>query len=266
MRLSAFAVLATALLPSLVSATYFTSPTAGATWDQAAGQTITWHYQAGGAPRGDIILQSTSSNPKAAQTKVVATDVDLTSESVTVPAGLGASSATSWTLLMVNSNNYGTVYSQAGPFTIASFAGSAESSPPASSSTAVAGGAVGNGSGQDATATNPAVGPSTASSTSQSSSKPLVTATVILTASGVEITSTLTADSASLANATTSGGPVTLATMTASDSARSTATFIGAPASAATGGSAGQTSRAGRCEVAWAAALCVAAAAAAWGL
>ncbi|BGP37820.1 hypothetical protein JCM10449v2_001742 [Rhodotorula kratochvilovae] len=316
MRLSAFAALATALLPSLVSATYFTSPAAGATWDEAAGQVVTWKFQPGGAPRGDIILQSTSSNPKAAQTKVVAMDVDLTSESVTVPAGLSASSATSWTLLMVNSNNYGTVYSQVGPFTIASFAGSAGSSSAAPPSTTAAGGAVGNGSGQDDTATNPAVGTSTAapssrttrpssssraattaapvssspsasrspassssrppsssrspppSSTTRSSSPaapppssatsaaPLVTATVISTASGVEITSTLTGDSASLANATSAGGPVSLVTVTASDSsaARSTATFISAPASAATGG-AGGSSGAGRREVGWAAAL-----------
>ncbi|BGP45917.1 hypothetical protein JCM10450v2_001752 [Rhodotorula kratochvilovae] len=259
MRLSAFAALATALLPSLVSATYFTSPAAGATWDEAAGQVVTWKFQPGGAPRGDIILQSTSSNPKAAQTKVVAMDVDLTSESVTVPAGLGASSATSWTLLMVNSNNYGTVYSQVGPFTIASFAGSAGSSSAAPPSTTAAGGAVGNGSGQDDTATNPAVGTSTAapsSRTTPTSAAPLVTATVISTASGVEITSTLTGDSASLANATSAGGPVSLVTVTASDSsaARSTATFISAPASAATGG-AGGSSGAGRREVGWAAAL-----------
>lgn len=121
MRLSTFAAVLTTFLPSLVSATYFTSPVAGTTWDQAIGQTITWHYQPGGAPRGDIVLQIDTRNPKcalspastpprkrpqltlawspgyrAAQTLVVATDVDLTSERVTVSADVGFSRANSW--------------------------------------------------------------------------------------------------------------------------------------------------------------------------
>jgi len=64
MRLSLFAAVCASVIPQLVSATYFTSPTAGTTWDQAVGQRISWHYQPGGAPRGDIILSIDTTNPK----------------------------------------------------------------------------------------------------------------------------------------------------------------------------------------------------------
>lgn len=49
---AALAVLAT----SSVSATYFTAPAASTVWTHAPGQEITWKYQAGGAPQGDILL------------------------------------------------------------------------------------------------------------------------------------------------------------------------------------------------------------------
>lgn len=45
-------------LLELVSATYFTSPQVGTDWQAAPGQVITWHYQAGGAAVGDIVLQA----------------------------------------------------------------------------------------------------------------------------------------------------------------------------------------------------------------
>jgi uncharacterized protein (UPF0333 family) len=55
-RLIATLLLALAVLSASVSATYFTSPTASTVWTNAAGEDITWKYQPGGAPNGDIIL------------------------------------------------------------------------------------------------------------------------------------------------------------------------------------------------------------------
>ncbi|GAA5938701.1 hypothetical protein JCM3775_001967 [Rhodotorula graminis] len=262
MRLSLFAAVCAAVVPQLVSATYFTSPTAGTVWGQATGQRIAWHYQPGGAPRGDIILALDTANPKAAQTLVVATDVDLTSESVVVPADLGSRRASRWILRMVNSNNYDTVYTQVADVIIESFAGSAAPSASAApSTTAGSGGAVGNGSGDD-TATNPAVGRPTSSSSSQrpsstSSSQPeqssssssdepsstmtdepsstsspsstqLVTATVLSTASGVLVT---------LEPSTTSGDPVSVVTVTASGSVGQASAVQGGSTSGARGSS-----------------------------
>lgn len=48
----------------LASATYFTSPQKSTVWSSAAGQTITWKYQAGGASNGDVVLEAVGSNPK----------------------------------------------------------------------------------------------------------------------------------------------------------------------------------------------------------
>jgi len=45
-------------LLEFVSATYFTSPQVSTVWQAAPGQVITWHYQAGGAAVGDIVLQA----------------------------------------------------------------------------------------------------------------------------------------------------------------------------------------------------------------
>ncbi|GJN88678.1 hypothetical protein Rhopal_001644-T1 [Rhodotorula paludigena] len=235
MRISTFAALAS-LLPALAQATFFLSPRPGTTWEEASGQIVTWQYQAGGAPRGDIILRSSASNPKAVQTKVLATDVDLTQGSLQVPSGLGSSNSDSWTILMVNSNNYDSVYSQSGPFTVNSFAGEAESPAPAPGATS--GGAVGNGSGEDdAPSTSPAPtrAPSTSSSPSRSSSSttsttsaPLVTATIESTASsGVLVTLTFTGDSASLANATSSSST---SSSSSSSASMSTASVISSPA------------------------------------
>lgn len=116
MRISTFVALAS-LLPALAQATFFLSPRPGTTWEEASGQIVTWQYQAGGAPRGDIVLRSSASNPKyaspkqdhrnqeltclrffcrAVQTKVLATDVDLTQGSLQVPSGLGSSNSDSW--------------------------------------------------------------------------------------------------------------------------------------------------------------------------
>lgn len=55
-RLIASLLLALAAFSTCVSATYFTAPAASTVWTTAAGQDITWKYQPGGAPNGDIIL------------------------------------------------------------------------------------------------------------------------------------------------------------------------------------------------------------------
>ncbi|BGP13720.1 hypothetical protein JCM10213v2_001655 [Rhodosporidiobolus nylandii] len=164
MHLAALLALA---LPALVSATYFTAPQQSTVWDTAVGQTITWHFQAGGASNGDIVLQAVGlgSNPKSGQSVTVASDVDLTSESLTFPSGVALRSATqNYYLLMVNSRDPSDVYTQIGPFSIQSFAasssaGTSSSAAPISSSSSVDGGAVGNGSGGQSSdaGTNPPV-------------------------------------------------------------------------------------------------------------
>ncbi|GAA5904619.1 hypothetical protein JCM8208_004831 [Rhodotorula glutinis] len=270
MRLSLFvAVCATSL--ASVSATYFTSPTAGTTWDQAVGQRIAWHYQPGGAPRGDIILSIDTTNPKAAQTLVVAKDVDLTSESVVIPADIGSSRASKWILRMVNSNNYDTVYTQVADVNIESFAGSAAPSASAApSTTGGSGGAVGNGSGDD-TATNPAVGRATSAASSQRSSstrpspspsstsssepeQPTSTSEPSSTSTSTdEPTSTSSPSSTQLVTATvlstasgvlvtlqpstTSGDPVSVVTVTASGSVGQASAVQGGSTSGARGSS-----------------------------
>jgi hypothetical protein len=57
---TSFFATSTAFLALLefVSATYFTSPQTSTVWQTAPGQVITWHYQAGGAAVGDIVLQA----------------------------------------------------------------------------------------------------------------------------------------------------------------------------------------------------------------
>ncbi|GAA6029381.1 hypothetical protein JCM8097_003647 [Rhodosporidiobolus ruineniae] len=258
-------------LPALVSATYFTSPTSGAVWDTAAGQTITWHYQAGGARTGDIVLQSTGTgnNPKNTQTVTLASNVDLTSGTLAYPAGVGLrSSSQTYYILMVNSASPSDIYTQVGPLTIQSFDGSIASTSAAPTSTSTGGAAVGNGSGgasSDA-GTNPAVSSATPTSTalstltvipgatssatpssrssssssdsspSPSSSAPPVTSTVFSTASGVVVTSFAGASSSASSNVTSSIVTVTLS----SSASPSSASLISAsmrPSSAAAGGS-----------------------------
>lgn len=60
MRHTSYLATSTAFLALLefAAATYFTSPQTSTVWDTAPGQVITWHYQAGGAAVGDIILQA----------------------------------------------------------------------------------------------------------------------------------------------------------------------------------------------------------------
>ncbi|BGP22660.1 hypothetical protein Rt10032_c08g3529 [Rhodotorula toruloides] len=168
MRLSALSSVLF-LLPSLASATYFTNPTASTVWANAAGQSITWHYQPGGAPRGDIVLSAvggSGTNPKNSNSLTIAGNVDLTSGSLTFPSGTALrSNSRHYYLAIVNSANPTDVYTQVGPFEIDGFG--AATSPSTPSSSDGAGGAVGNGSGQEATATNPPV--STASPTSSES-------------------------------------------------------------------------------------------------
>lgn len=61
-RRSFFSIAATAVIvlvaATSVSATYFTSPTSTTVWASAAGQQITWKFQPGGAPQGDIVLEA----------------------------------------------------------------------------------------------------------------------------------------------------------------------------------------------------------------
>ncbi|KAK4332976.1 hypothetical protein RTBOTA2_001708 [Rhodotorula toruloides] len=165
MRLSALSSVLF-LLPSLASATYFTNPTTSTVWADAGGQPITWHYQPGGAPRGDLVLSAVGGsgmNPKNSNSLTIAQNVDLTSESLTFPSGTALrSNSRQYILAIVNSANPTDVYTQIGPFEIDGFG--AASSPSSPSSSNGSGGAVGNGSGQDATATNPPV--SSASPTS----------------------------------------------------------------------------------------------------
>ncbi|KAJ8295345.1 hypothetical protein OF846_001587 [Rhodotorula toruloides] len=165
MRLSALSSVLF-LLPSLASATYFTNPTTSTVWSDAAGQPITWHYQPGGAPRGDIVLSAvggSGTNPKNSNSLTIAQNVDLTSQSLTFPSGTALrSNSRQYILAIVNSANPTDVYTQVGPFEIDGFG--AASPPSSPSSNNGSGGAVGNGSGQDATATNPPV--SSASPTS----------------------------------------------------------------------------------------------------
>ncbi|GAA6004976.1 uncharacterized protein JCM10292_002583 [Rhodotorula paludigena] len=224
MRISTFAALAT-LLPALAQATFFLSPRPGTTWEEASGQIMTWQYQAGGAPRGDIILRSSASNPKAVQTKVLATDVDLTQGSLQVPSGLGSSNSDSWTILMVNSNNYDSVYSQSGPFTINSFAGEAESPAPAPGATS--GGAVGNGSGEDdAPSTSPA-STRASSSTARTSSSSSSTSRRSASSSPRTTTSSRPSSSSSLPSSssrTSSSRPTASSTQSSSSSSSTTTT------------------------------------------
>ncbi|TNY23690.1 hypothetical protein DMC30DRAFT_414017 [Rhodotorula diobovata] len=266
MRLSTFAAVLTTFLPSLVSATYFTSPVAGTTWDQAIGQTITWHYQPGGAPRGDIVLQIDTRNPKAAQTLVVATDVDLTSERVTVSADVGFSRANSWILRMVNSDDYSSIYTQVTDLTINSFRGSVapSSTTPAATTTRGSGGAVGNGSGQDDDpASNPPVRTSTSATSSRESSSAETTST---DSSSTETSSTdsSSTESPSSSSSSSSSSPsstqlvtatvlstasgvfVTLQPSTSSGGPISIVTVTAASGSIASPAAAGSTSAAGR--------------------
>ncbi|BGO97543.1 hypothetical protein NBRC10513v2_001538 [Rhodotorula toruloides] len=227
MRLSALSSVLF-LLPSLASATYFTNPTTSTVWADAGGQPITWHYQPGGAPRGDLVLSAVGGsgmNPKNSNSLTIAQNVDLTSESLTFPSGTALrSNSRQYILAIVNSANPTDVYTQIGPFEIDGFG--AASSPSSPSSSNGSGGAVGNGSGQDATATNPPVSsasptssatPSstTASSSSSSSSTTThdpITATVIETASsGILVTSTLLPSTSANSN-------ISIVTVTASGS------------------------------------------------
>ncbi|BGP29905.1 hypothetical protein JCM10296v2_001657 [Rhodotorula toruloides] len=215
------------LLPSLASATYFTNPTTSTVWADAGGQPITWHYQPGGAPRGDIVLSAvggSGTNPKNSNSLTIARNVDLTSESLTFPSATALrSNSRQYILAIVNSANPTDVYTQVGPFEIDGFG--AASSPSSPSSSNGSGGAVGNGSGQDATATNPPISsasptssatPSSATTASSSSSSTTthnpITATVIETASsGILVTSTLLPSTSANSN-------VSIVTVTASGS------------------------------------------------
>ncbi|GAA5863781.1 hypothetical protein JCM3774_001156 [Rhodotorula dairenensis] len=183
------AVLALLASSVSVSATYFTSPTASTVWTNAAGQDITWKYQAGGAPKGDILLvgMSAGGSPITSMPLVVATDVDLTSESTTFPDGLQLRTATrQYTLLMVDSSNYENVYSQIGPFEIQSFAAASSSSSAAYATSSTA------SSASSSSAASAASTSSSSVSSSETSSRAAVTATVVETASsGVLVTMTL---------------------------------------------------------------------------
>ncbi|GAA5983437.1 hypothetical protein JCM5350_007650 [Sporobolomyces pararoseus] len=232
-------------LLELVSATYFTSPQASTVWQAAPGQVITWHYQAGGAAVGDIVLQANGLGGAGA-TVTVASQVDLTTESLTFPSGVALRSNTGqYELKIVNSQDPSFAYTEVGPFSIESFSGSASSSPSSSSSSDKSSSStVQQSAGSPHTETNPPVStpvsqtttsplqtvtrsdsssssttttttsarPTTTSSSSSSSSSeedsssstseeetsttsssvPLSTATVLSTASVVEITSTMT--------------------------------------------------------------------------
>ncbi|BGP05875.1 hypothetical protein JCM10049v2_001694 [Rhodotorula toruloides] len=228
MRLSALSSVLF-LLPSLASATYFTNPTTSTVWSDAAGQPITWHYQPGGAPRGDIVLSAvggSGTNPKNSNSLTIAQNVDLTSQSLTFPSGTALrSNSRQYILAIVNSANPTDVYTQVGPFEIDGFG--AASPPSSPSSNNGSGGAVGNGSGQDATATNPPVSSasptssatpsstttsSSSSSSSSTSTHDPITATVIETASsGILVTSTLLPSTSANSN-------ISIVTVTASGS------------------------------------------------
>ncbi|GAA5978753.1 hypothetical protein JCM10908_004470 [Rhodotorula pacifica] len=189
----AFALFALALFSTSVSATYFTSPTASTTWATAAGQEITWKYQAGGAPQGDLILlaQGTAGTPLTTTPLVVATNVDLTSGSTTFPSGLQLRAATrKYYLLMVDSSDRTNVYSQVGPFEIDSFAAAAAGSGSGSASSGAASSSA--SSSVSSSAISSSASPSAAASSSSTASRPPVTATVVQTASsGVLVTMTL---------------------------------------------------------------------------
>ncbi|POY74312.1 hypothetical protein BMF94_2506 [Rhodotorula taiwanensis] len=143
-RRSFFSIAATAVIvlvaATSVSATYFTSPTSTTVWASAAGQQITWKFQPGGAPQGDIVLEAVAlgGRPLPKSTVALGRQVDLTSGSFTFPAGVVLrDSSQTYILLMVDSQDSSQVYSQVGPFEIQSFgavAASSSASPPSSPS------------------------------------------------------------------------------------------------------------------------------------
>ncbi|KWU41390.1 hypothetical protein RHOSPDRAFT_27650 [Rhodotorula sp. JG-1b] len=227
-RLVTALLLALAVLSTSVSATYFTSPTASTVWTNAAGEDITWKYQPGGAPNGDILLlgMSPTGTPITTTPLTVATDVDLTSESITFPDGLQLRTATrQYMLLMVDSSNHENVYSQVGPFEIQSFAAASSSSSSSSASSAASSSL---SSASSASSSSEVTSSSSASSSSSSSRDP-VTATVIETASsGVLITMTLQPSASS-------GGSGDAQTVTVTQSAASRAAASGASAGATSG-------------------------------
>ncbi|GAA5822630.1 hypothetical protein JCM11251_004324 [Rhodosporidiobolus azoricus] len=218
-RLSLPLIVLAALLPALVSATYFTSPQQSTVWDTAAGQTITWKYQAGGASRGDILLASAAANPKAALTTAVASNVDLTTESLTFPSGVALRSRDQqFYLQIVNSASPTEVYTQVGPFTITSFSGSATPSSAPSTPPSNDGGAVGNGSGGDSSdaGTNPPVSTTSTSRRSRST----VLSTVTLPIGGASSSSSTT--TSALSSPSSSRSPNSSSTTTTADLVTST--------------------------------------------
>ncbi|SCZ97408.1 BZ3500_MvSof-1268-A1-R1_Chr4-2g07194 [Microbotryum saponariae] len=137
MKLSLLATACVALAQaSFVAATYFTSPQSGDTISNAGGLKVTWKYQPGGAPKGTFILETVQASARQNTQVVIASEVDLVNTaSVTIPNDLNArkSSTNTYRLLIVNSADLSTIYTQAAPLTIKSFGSS--SSGDASSTT-----------------------------------------------------------------------------------------------------------------------------------
>ncbi|GAA5877418.1 hypothetical protein JCM16303_003325 [Sporobolomyces ruberrimus] len=163
-------------LLEFVSATYFTSPQSSTVWQSAPGQTITWHYQAGGAAVGDIVLQAQGLGGPGS-TITVASQVDLTTESLTFPSDVALRSNTGqYELKIVNSQDPSFAYTTVGPFSIESFQGSAQpssSSPSSSPDPSTSQGQSNESQGAPHTETNPPV--STPASTT--AGQPLQTVT-----------------------------------------------------------------------------------------
>ncbi|SGY75332.1 BQ5605_C005g03418 [Microbotryum silenes-dioicae] len=128
MKLSLLATACVALAQaSFVAATYFTSPQSGDTISNAGGLKVTWKYQPGGAPKGTFILETVQASARQNTQIVIASEVDLVNTaSVTIPNDLNArkSSTNTYRLLIVNSADLSTIYTQAAPLTIKSFGSS----------------------------------------------------------------------------------------------------------------------------------------------
>ncbi|GAA5894529.1 hypothetical protein JCM5296_005121 [Sporobolomyces johnsonii] len=218
-----------ALLPSLVSATYFTSPQDSTVWDTAVGQTITWYFQAGGATTGDLVLEAVTlnSNSQSPGSNVtVGSSIDLTSESYTFPSGVALRSNTkTYNLLLVNSADPSYAYATVGPFEIDSFTGTAATSSVAATTTSSSEPASDLTEGAAHTATNPAV------STATSSDAPLSTVTAGASSSSSSSSSRARTSSVSRSSSTrSSSSPSSTASSSpasssSSPSAKSTATI-----------------------------------------
>ncbi|GAA6060157.1 hypothetical protein JCM10212_001454, partial [Sporobolomyces blumeae] len=198
---------------SLTSATYFTSPQSSTVWSTAPGQTITWHFQAGGAAVGDIVLQAVGLSGSGS-TVTVASAVDLTTESLTFPSGVALRSNTQqYELMIVNSQDPSYAYATVGPFEIDSFSGSASSgassssSSPAASESTTTSADSGLTEGAPRTRTNPPVSTTTSAAavtTTTTSTKPETTSSSSSSSTTSASTSESTSSSASNAEESSS--------------------------------------------------------------